>query len=663
MKWYERDLWRCHLSWLTFDWVGETREGWSDFDAKGIMDKVESCGFRSVVVYSKFHDGFCVFPSRYTEPKPPHDFLGECREEARRRGIRFLIYYSSSLDVKMAVAHEKWRVRLRDGSMPKEWFNSRFAPVVYLCFNNPEVRATLVGQLGELLAYEPHGLWLDIFSPHECWCDECRSRYAREHGGADLFDEDLGGVRAFYRHCYSEFLKELKTFVKSRDPECLLLMNGGMKSRTEDDSVDFYQREADGAAAQSTISANLLGTGRPFEITCRLEQGGYRFFVKPRDAMVCEMATILANGGAASLEFSPMQTSRFRENTVRIAREVGEYIRAREENFIGAKPLKDAVYMIRDQDEFSLGHNAWNAVMNQRDIPYVFSYHNTDLARYPLAVVDPKTGLTEAQAEALREYVREGGNLVVERECSVPGSRTRALLEEVLGIRIGQRTRDQVNHLDGFVPELARKLDGSFVSVPDEAYTVEAVTARPLAFYRYAVDQPVFAKLTWGYIAASRDLSSDPAITVNEYGKGKAVFVACPLVSAGVEPFRAPGSYERRPTAVQLAVNVLRYLLPEPLFDETTPAGVELQISEQGGRHIVNVMNRYLDGEYMDAQDGLLRLANVRIAVNANRIGTVNRVSWLGSEAKPEPLPFERDGKWIVFELPAVGPHEMVILE
>ncbi len=64
-----------------------------------------------------------------------------------------------------------------------------------------------------------------------------------------------------------------------------------------------------------------------------------------------------------------------------------------------------------------------------------------------------------------------------------------------------------------------------------------------------------------------------PAITVNEYGKGKAVFVACCVDAAWGESYRMP---EHR-DAIR---NLVRYLNPEPDVLIQAPLNVETVVTE-----------------------------------------------------------------------------------
>ena len=63
----------------------------------------EEAGAKYVVAVSKHHDGFCLYPSRYTDYSsvdrgPCRNIIGELAEAVRKRGIRFGLYYSSIID-------------------------------------------------------------------------------------------------------------------------------------------------------------------------------------------------------------------------------------------------------------------------------------------------------------------------------------------------------------------------------------------------------------------------------------------------------------------------------------------------------------------------------------------------------------------------------------
>jgi alpha-L-fucosidase len=75
----------------------------AQWDPDAWAELFERSGARYVVLVTKHHDGFTLWPSRY--PNPHHsgyhaerDLVGELATAVRRRGLRFGTYYSSALD-------------------------------------------------------------------------------------------------------------------------------------------------------------------------------------------------------------------------------------------------------------------------------------------------------------------------------------------------------------------------------------------------------------------------------------------------------------------------------------------------------------------------------------------------------------------------------------
>lgn len=78
---------------ITLQWNPEK------FDARSMVDVAVKAGCKYIVVISKHHDGFCIWPSRYSvwdtdRVRFRRDILGELEKECHRRGLLFGIYYS-----------------------------------------------------------------------------------------------------------------------------------------------------------------------------------------------------------------------------------------------------------------------------------------------------------------------------------------------------------------------------------------------------------------------------------------------------------------------------------------------------------------------------------------------------------------------------------------
>jgi alpha-L-fucosidase len=81
------------------------RAGLAQWDPKQWARAFREAGARYVVLVSKHHDGFCLWPSAVAHPDPSwagwhsgRDLVGELCSAVRGEGLRFGIYYSGGLD-------------------------------------------------------------------------------------------------------------------------------------------------------------------------------------------------------------------------------------------------------------------------------------------------------------------------------------------------------------------------------------------------------------------------------------------------------------------------------------------------------------------------------------------------------------------------------------
>lgn len=126
----------------------------SAFDAEAWADLFAASGAGYVVMVTKHHDGYCLWPSGVENPRRPgwrssRDFVGELAEAVRGRGMRFGLYYSGGLD---------WTFK----SDPIRNVGDMFACVP----TTPDYQAYAEAQVRELIGrYRPSVLWNDIAWP------------------------------------------------------------------------------------------------------------------------------------------------------------------------------------------------------------------------------------------------------------------------------------------------------------------------------------------------------------------------------------------------------------------------------------------------------------------------------------------------------------------
>ena len=128
--------------------------GLGGWDPESWADLFVQSGARYVVLVTKHHDGYCLWPTEVRHPRrtgwfSERDLVGELAVAVRSRGLRFGVYYSTGLD--WSVHHIPIReIADSPGCTPR----------------GPEYLRYMSRQLDELVdRYQPSIVWSDIGTP------------------------------------------------------------------------------------------------------------------------------------------------------------------------------------------------------------------------------------------------------------------------------------------------------------------------------------------------------------------------------------------------------------------------------------------------------------------------------------------------------------------
>ena len=137
------------------EFAAEWEAGLASWDPDEWARSFAAAGARYVVLVSKHHDGYCLWPSAVPNPRLPgwqcrRDVVGELGEAVRAQGMRFGVYYSGGLD---------WTFEDR----PIGAMSDLIAAIPRGDY--PEYAAAHVRELVE--RYRPSVLWNDIAWPSE----------------------------------------------------------------------------------------------------------------------------------------------------------------------------------------------------------------------------------------------------------------------------------------------------------------------------------------------------------------------------------------------------------------------------------------------------------------------------------------------------------------
>ena len=149
-----------------FDFQKQFEEQNRSMNAEKWADFFKESGAKYVVLVTKHHDGYCLWPSEYKNPfmreyQSKRDLVGEITEAVRSRDMKMGLYYSGIFD---------WTFKHYPIDGMENWVNHHIVTDEYSQY--------ALNQTKELIhKYKPSILWNDIGYPAQCDLNELFAEY------------------------------------------------------------------------------------------------------------------------------------------------------------------------------------------------------------------------------------------------------------------------------------------------------------------------------------------------------------------------------------------------------------------------------------------------------------------------------------------------------
>jgi hypothetical protein len=646
----------------------------SHFDPEYFAQCWERLGFRSVTLLTGHHDGYLLYPSKYTRQQPDRDYFGEQVAACRKRGIRVMAYYSLSLDSLVGSEHPEWRIRDLSGRVPPVDYRN-FSHYHWLCLNSPYGEFA-VNQLEEVVRnYEVEGAWIDILylpghrselQEEVCFCDHCHRQYDEWFHGEHLVDA-AGTPRhdQFRALTYRHFLARLKTMLMAQERPLLLTFNGAGRRRQPgykicDDLADLLSGEAHNPIHLSVTAKSHRNDGRPFELLSCSEVAWSHNQLKPDTLIRLESLSTLIAGGTYTIGITHAPDGRLSEANIDRLERWSKWVAQRAGLFQSAEPVYEVGLLAPELGP--AGVDTWAAWLRQSHVQFNvfmdlqaacgYPHAPEGLNRYRVIVVPQARPLTEADGLALRGYVEQGGTLLLESP-SVALRDHQPWMEALVGARQLREPHAYAFYLLPDDPALWPDLPpGDAVQFFAPSFSLVELTGAQ------AVGQVVVQFMdklrtsdiqTVANVPARPDQAPrHPGILLNKIGGGQVLTTVLPLVTPNRDA-------DRSPWARVLTGNCVRMLLGEPLVTVPGNALVETILCRQPHRYVLHFLNhRYGAGaEIPVTEDDFVRDLPVRLSA-----GLRGQVAAASLEPEGECLPLTADG----LTLPKLGVHQAVAL-
>lgn len=686
--WYTEELVKGMPHWQSPPWLTAR----DSFDPSRMIELYREAGIRVITPHAKHVDGFCFYASRFaTARKDARDYLGELVREAKKSGIRVVPYYMIVVDGMAAGEHPDWSCLNADGTV-KEGFGS-----IFCCINHPGYRGYVLNQIREIMEnYEVDGIWSDSLNwPDDgCFCASCRSLFGRQYGLNLAAAKGKPAARRFYNECWAALAADVHAIVAAKRSDAIFLFNGG-GLHTHNQSVERYAAvnscEAHAALHASERGRRLRRLDKPFEICYITEKDWGGFAYNTEDEVKLIASEAVAHGGMVMLSTHVTPQGRLLETGMAMVAGANDHIRRIRPYVDDAAPVYDVGVIWPGPEEAKMG-----LALMQFDIPYCYTDTKQDWSDLRLvysqsfvrkqkahAVKDDvdedvqdetMPGHIDAEvADKIRRYVAAGGIYVME----VPHAGAHAdggidfAIADVLGVSYGGNTPYEGHYVQAVDPALGEGLPPDLpLLVPGGGCRIHNRTAEVWANLVYPLKPLNSLYKMQKRITNAPDGASPtaPAVTVHRFGAGFGVCVAVPL-SQSVMPnmFGKGHPYHYWPR--KWLANLMFRLLSDPLLLPVSPLGVEVVVNAQPARrrHVVHLFNHYglkgvpvkRDSSY-EPNPQTVALADVRIAINLDRIGPVNDVK---PALTGQSLTIARNGNWLYVTIPKLEQQEIILLE
>lgn len=586
----------------------------------------------------------------------PHaDYLGPYLREAQKHGIRTFIYFNVHYySMRFALEHPDWR-EIRQNGQPLDGVYDTGAS---FCVNTPW-RDWVFQVIRDLSEYPIDGIFYDgpIYRPDTCYCKYCRAKF-RQRYGTDMPPKDVrtgkpfGQLLAFQADSIANFLRDTRTILKSKNPNCALYMNGGVRganwatarlNRVLVKEQDLLGSEGGFIGGDLTrvplwkpgLTARLLETeaeGKPRVIFSAASHKPWTFSLLPDPELQLLYADTIANGASVWMGITPFE---FEQPEMKSLTVMNRFLANNAEYYVKTQSAARVAVVWSDiTANFYAASSAqlidYSPTASRTDIGNVdgefagitesllrahipfdvlddVALESSPLDRYDAIFLPNVACMSGSISSRLESYVRSGGKLVADFETSRYDETGVLRKDFALSNAFGASAKPKVagpRRWDFMQPvrreTLLEGLNREFI--PSPSYYVP-VTAKPGdVLLRYT--QP----LAGPYDGVPK-LSDDAAAVLNHLGQGSVVYFSGDIGNT-IAKFHTP-------ELIELLTNAARQMATPPVLVENAPGSVEIVVRTQNDhrRTLVHLVN--FTGEMTRPIRHILPISNVQLTLSS----------------------------------------------
>ncbi len=570
MEWYKHNFFRNLVDMHIPNGEGLLEK----FDPAAYAANIKRSGATAAYIYGSNCLGLCFFPTEVgiRHQAAERDIFGQTLRECRKLDLT-VVGYLNSWGSFVCDRHPEWSAVDAQGRKMRD--DSRYGNP---CPNNPEYSAYFLALVKEFVTkYRLDGLWVDMVGIWEgvCHCEACREKYRREYGRdlpeTDSMDSpDFADYVRFKGKSVADYAAKIRETALSADPTLSVSIQAasavhlpkftGLNDPAYFRASDYLAGDFDASRENLNMISRMLyklSENLPFEfMTARCTSLYHHTMNKDIGELLSRAYASMMYKGAFlfidAIDPSGEMDADFYEEMSHVSKSVAPYLPYAGDR--SEKPLRDiAVYF--NWDGFADPEGAVFALDQKRagyfqehllkitsalseaglDYDILSPKNLSELSDYQVVILSSMETVSKAEAEAIREYVRRGGNVYISGETSLRNERgvlqEDFLLGDLMHVSFAGKQPVKPNYFAPALeaPELFGRHTAKYPNMLNER-TVKVTCLEggtPLA----CVTLPLSDEGDWRTFSSAISnppmvSTKEPAIVESRYGDGKVIYSA-----------------------------------------------------------------------------------------------------------------------------------------
>jgi hypothetical protein len=529
----------------------------------------------------KGHPGISSYPTEvgFHVKGFDKDPLKLYREVTEKNNVALYMHFSGVWDGKVVKEHPGWAITKSNGERSTQKTS----------FFSPYADKYMIPQLTELSQkYHVDGAWID----GECWAvepdygEQSLKRFASETGITDIprkyGDKYYPEYIEYTRELFREHLKKYVDAIHKVNPGFQITSNWSYSSMMPENvtiDVDYLSGDVtpQNGVYRSAFEARCLARqGKPWDLMAwgfSWNGGTMPMSIKSAVQLKQEAAEVMAMGGGIQFYFQQNRDLSIKPWIAGMLKETGDFCRERQPFCHKAVAVPQIALLYPSEAyqrsspvpysrSLKMLEGMLYAMLDGQNTVEILMEHTLkgNMEQYPLIVVPECDYLSGSLIEEMKEYVKNGGNLVI------TGPNASLMFREELDLLSAEKS----------------PADQAFIATSDR---IGSVRSELLKVRLSGRSEPV------SYFYEGSDFrfpTSFPAASIRSFGKGKIAAVY----------FNAGTSYSEYKTfLVRDFVNdLIGKLMPDRFVEVTGSHLVHVAVNKLNGKLYVNLIN--ISGEH-----------------------------------------------------------------